>query len=564
MKREQTQLPQFVAQLPVQHLQLRESTACAAARMRTIGAAAKHLEDTRPLKLWKDSAREELSSALADMRACVSRDGTVDFARFYTLRRVRNTRGKMYYASEHLQRWVAIHGDIGIGALQLRIHVAGPLLRRGIKTLAQLLKALRVGLSIPRNQRQRFVPELVASLTALDRCSSSRGKIDWNFFAKQLRIPIAGYGGTSRSDEMLSRFYAAVGAAVQFEFGQGAHLVATHRLLIRTGSETKLVDIGRLLGITKEAVRLREASLLADLRRIVWYNDYTSWRCRLAHELQSSIRDFVSEFKLRNRAVFLRTDWDAAAANYFGVERGNPLTETRLLLGLAGLTPFRFAGECRWSALATNSDAVPRLQKARALINKALSVGCPDGLTLAALRGAIAKAQSSAVTDDDVRCLVRSLPDIDYNEKTRRYHVAKSKLRLGDALEQALRAAGRPISLRDFQKTFCDEAGRPRWTLDTIVTEIAKDSRFVAVGLTGKRALREWTQIETRSIVDIAAEIVQAASGPVSEAQLYQAISQRRSLRPKSIRPLLLHDRRFRRVSMGWWEASRRRRRLSG
>src|SRR5947199_7974084 len=111
-KREEIQLPRRVAELPVQHLQLTDATARAAARMRTIGTAAKHLEDKESVQLWKTTARKELRSALADLRGCVRRDGTVDLARFYALRPARNTCGAMYYVSEQLEGWIARQGNI--------------------------------------------------------------------------------------------------------------------------------------------------------------------------------------------------------------------------------------------------------------------------------------------------------------------------------------------------------------------------------------------------------------------------------------------------------------------
>jgi hypothetical protein len=319
------------------------------------------------------------------------------------------------------------------------------------------------------------------------------------------------------------------------------------------GDEPRLADIGRLTGMTKEGVRLWEATVLAALRRIIWQNDYTGWRCRFTDEVRRQVRDFLTKFSLKNRSVFLRSEWSASARDYFNVGDLSALVETRLLIGLARLTPFRFPRESTWTALSTNDAAMPRLQQARALINKTLNIGCPDGLPLATIHEKIAQGRSRTVSLQDVRCLLSSLPDIKYNNKTRRFRVCQSKLRLQDALEQTLRAAGEPVSLRVFQQRFRDEDGRPRWTLGSIVTEIAKDRRFVPVGLTGKRALREWAQIERRSIADIAAEIVQSASAPVSEAQLFAVISKRRSLSFGSIRSLLLHDRRFRRVSPGWW-----------
>src|SRR5436309_11065233 len=94
-KREDLPLPTRVAELPVQHLQLRDATARAAARMHTIGAAARELKNKKSLQPWKKIERQELASALADLRACVTGDGAVDFARFYGVRPVRNTCGKM-------------------------------------------------------------------------------------------------------------------------------------------------------------------------------------------------------------------------------------------------------------------------------------------------------------------------------------------------------------------------------------------------------------------------------------------------------------------------------------
>jgi DNA-directed RNA polymerase delta subunit len=82
--------------------------------------------------------------------------------------------------------------------------------------------------------------------------------------------------------------------------------------------------------------------------------------------------------------------------------------------------------------------------------------------------------------------------------------------------------------------------------------------RFVAIGKSGYWALREWKGIETRTIADVAADLLASIGKPLHVDELFALIQKRRPAARISMNNVLRQDPRFVRVAPARWTLKKR------
>ncbi len=127
--------------------------------------------------------------------------------------------------------------------------------------------------------------------------------------------------------------------------------------------------------------------------------------------------------------------------------------------------------------------------------------------------------------------------------------------RVTDQVERILSAKGVPtptkIIVSELNREMANR-GVIR-TVKNVAAAMSDDDRFRPIGRTGVWALKRW-RVETRTIVDVAADIIRRKKRPVTEAELSTLIQAKRSVSYESLGSLLGKDSRFTRIRARTWE----------
>ena len=133
-----------------------------------------------------------------------------------------------------------------------------------------------------------------------------------------------------------------------------------------------------------------------------------------------------------------------------------------------------------------------------------------------------------APTTKEVLTILKSLPNLERGAERDSFVVPLKALGYTDRCEVVLRARGAPMHLRDLNSAIGAESSKR--VLRTIGVLLSASSRFVPVGRTGYWALQEWQDVESRTIADMAAELLESSPEPLHRIELYRVINVRRRI----------------------------------
>jgi DNA-directed RNA polymerase delta subunit len=154
----------------------------------------------------------------------------------------------------------------------------------------------------------------------------------------------------------------------------------------------------------------------------------------------------------------------------------------------------------------------------------------------------------------DVVKLLQTLPSLERTDQLDSFKVRLSELSYTDRCETILRARGKPMHIQELTSALADTAPeRKRRTAQDTVGLLYPSPRFVAIGKSGYWALREWKGIETRTIADVAADLLASIGKPVREDELFRLIEKRRPMARISMSGVLTQDPRFVRIFRSTW-----------
>jgi hypothetical protein len=129
-----------------------------------------------------------------------------------------------------------------------------------------------------------------------------------------------------------------------------------------------------------------------------------------------------------------------------------------------------------------------------------------------------------------------------------------------DRFEVILRARGAPMHLQELATAIAADSSEEKHLDLHLTTNLLSPSpRFVPVGRSGYWALREWQDVETRTIPDMAAELLESSPRPLRGIELYRLIGVRRRIGYNSIGTLLGCDKRFKKIARGTWALKKKR-----
>jgi hypothetical protein len=270
------------------------------------------------------------------------------------------------------------------------------------------------------------------------------------------------------------------------------------------------------------------------------------------------MRALAREFPTVRSRVFTFSQWEQKLTDLWGMQPNELRGAERLVLEILGYRKLTLKN------LPVASLVLPRTKKTkvfRAAIKQTdhlLTRDHPKGLTLVDLATALEKSVGLQ-TDKEAELLavIKSVPGLE--KINGRYRAKIFRLvRTSDKCERVLYEKGKAMRFREIAAQVNEDRARTdaRYARD-VSQLLADDDRFTPIGKTGLWSLAEWDHIETRTIVNIAAEFLGRSNMPLHEGELFRLISARRPLKKNSVCSLLSADHRFRRTAPRTWKLVR-------
>jgi hypothetical protein len=392
------------------------------------------------------------------------------------------------------------------------------------------------------------------ALTALAKSVRRNGDVDWVKYAEArgLLILPCTVRKTWAAPSFIEVFPETAETAVRSRFGMNALTVLKSRLLIRARDCPPLESVAKQFGATKEAVRLIERDLVHLFTRSVWYAEYEGCRFRFRPEFVQMLHKLISAVQSARKPVYSFLDWQRIVRRTWGVEPQDLACAERLLLSIAGLRKEFVAVPAFFSPSEREGST---LRMALREANRLLTQNYPSGLSLEQLREALRERLGAGIpTLPELSQLVSASPNLEKEKGTARYRTrAECLTRSCDHYERILRATAKPIHYLDIWREARRTRKRGHASPRRTQSALSGDARFVSIARSGYWGLAEWSNVETRSTPQIAADILKGSRHPMSGKALFALIAARRPVKTRSLRSQLAADARFARAARGTW-----------
>jgi hypothetical protein len=553
--------PPEIWALPPGHLLVNGYAGRFTARFETIGDLLAGLEGyNKRLPPYAKAARHEIELALTGLSRAIERSGLCGWDYFRESRPNVVQSGSIYFFSPSLGRVSPAIKRAPLTGLHLSIRAINALRHRGIQTVGDLIDRARCGIARPADCGALTSTEIIDALNGFSKSTQRDGSVDWIGYAKRRGFSILPERKRSSwsAKDFVQRLPDIAKKAVQIRYGANDVVVLKARLLRPLSQKLSLARVGASLSRTGERARLVEEEIVRMLRGIVLEDDYHGCRFRIRSEFLGPIRTLAREFPTVCSRVFTLSQWEQRLTDLWGMRPNELGGAERLVLEILGYRKLTL----RNSPIA--SLVLPRTKKTKVLraaikqTEHLLTWNYPKGLTLLDLATALDRSVGLQ-TDKEAELLavIKSVPGLE--KVNGRYRAKISRLiRTSDKCERVLYEKGKAMRFRDIAAQVNKDRARSdaRYARD-VSQLLAYDDRFIPIGKTGLWSLAEWDHIETRTIVNIAAEFLGRSNMPLHEDELFRLISARRPLKKDSVCSLLSEDHRFRRTAPRTWELVR-------
>lgn len=532
-------LQSWVRNLPVGHLQLGGYSSALHTRHSRIGDLLDSVEKGG-LSRSSPTAARRIKRTLDALTKALSDPRPNGWDRFRKVRPPFRSSKVIYFASPRLSALHPREEASALSKMHLSSRAINALRRAGINTIGDLIRQAQDGLIGSAGLAEFKGLEVVARLDSLADAAQRDGSIDWLKFARICGFRILPHiASTATPQDLIREFPSLCKAAVASSFSQEAVTILQMRLLQSANAHVPRPAIALQLRKNRETVRLRETEVIKALRDAIWNEDYRDCRFRFRQEFLAPLHRLRASLKKRTSSPF----WTSALEKCWGVDRQAVSGQEILLLRLVGIDPQRLRRAQREVGRA-HSMTRGFLRKNRARRFR------PNELR----RHLVNKLGPLAPSHKELVTILQSLPTLEQSADGQSFATRFHSLAYTERYEVILRNRGRPMHLGDLTAAIValSPDSHPPSRHDTAVL-LSASPRFIAVGRTGYWALREWRNVETRTIVDIAAELLASSGRPLHESQLLRFIGSRRPVAASSIGSLLRHDLRFVRVLPRTW-----------
>lgn len=444
-------------------------------------------------------------------------------------------------------------GDDPIGTLHLLARSRNALMACGVVSVRTLVNRVQSGKLEPCISGLKTVDDISLALTAISQ-SLQRDGVDWVHYASCRNFVILPERKCRRWSfpEFVWALPKVALAAIESIYGERESLVF-RQYVMREGSSASLTRIAHELGVTRQAAALMKGSVLELLKRTLLGEDYTGCKFRFQPGFIAPILGLKKALQQFTESPLPYYAWQELLRKQAGKALSVPRATEDLILAILDYWIINPDKASFQPVLVPSRNRVPRLRAALVKSDRLLSGGFPLGLS----ERQISKTLGAGYSAREIEAVLDSIPGFERTLKQRRFRANLGKLsRLTDRLERILSDNGAPMPTTELaaKANSLKEGTRPARSRHQIEVALSDDPRFKPVGHSGYWALSRWKHVETRTVSDIAAELIRLRGEPVKESELYRLIRSRRRVAAESIRKLLGRDARFVRVAPLTWE----------
>jgi hypothetical protein len=541
-------LHQWVKNLPIGHLQLGRQALPERKSSSTIGEMIGAVE-RGALRQSSPTAARRIERALNALLRTLG-DGRPDnWDRFRKARQPLRSYKAIYFASPRLRALNARERKLGLARAHLSRRAINALENARITSIGHLITRAERGIINLAGLGVFKGLELVASLDALADAIRKDGSIDWLKFAQHRKFAVLPRSAIAANpQDFIREFPRVCEAAIATTFNKNAVRVLKTHLLRGASAYNARTKTGKLLSLNRETIRLYENEIVDALRGAIWDEDYCGCQFRFRREFVAPLLE-LQECLLQKTSPNLRSSWEAALQESWGVDPKAVSNQEILLLRLLRRNAPSFQQES-WAFGRVHAEVRQFVRRNRTGPITARQVW--QHLTR--------KLGRLAATPKQVLTILDSLPNLERGAEKDSFVVPLKELGYTDGWEAILRARGAPMHLRELNSAIAEDSSeRNHRKIKLTSALLSASGRFVPVGRTGYWALPEWQDVETRTIPDMAVELLESSPRPLRGIELYRLIKVRRRIGYNSIGCLLGCDKRFKKVARGTWALNKKR-----
>ncbi len=504
----------------------------------------------------------EIENALDALSRSIRRRGRVDWARYEQLRNAPNTgTGCLYlqFSSPELGKIDPAHREMVVDVLHLGSRASNYLRRVGIHCVGAFVNLAAKGIPKSRAVGVETFSEMKGALHALSEAVRRDGSVDWVTYASERGFFILPTRDYVEPDPVrfLKLFPQVARQAVGLRFGSLGRKILEHYLLRDAKADRSLEQVGLRLRRTKQGVALVKNRIIRLLRGSMLEDSYRGCRFRFQNSFLAPLRRLHGAMERVQHDPILYSEWERILAQVWQVTPADIGVSENLILTLLGYNLFRPAGvPCQALIFRTGMDTSPFLA-ALGEMERLLKINPQTGLSEGEAIKKVRRFVGNSLKGGQIGVLLRALSNAEEVSAKGRFLMRPEKLvRLSDQLERILEENGSPMHVRELAANIRRLRHEPEGsrTDRSVGSLLTSENRFKPISRSGYWILAEWSGYETRTIPDMAAEILKSSKAPMTGAQLYRLIAARRPLARKSVSRLLLVDDRFRRVDSDRWE----------
>jgi len=347
-------------------------------------------------------------------------------------------------------------------------------------------------------------------------------------------------------------------AAVESRWGSSGSLVFERYLLRDEAKPVLLKEIGQDLGCTKQGASLKKEKIVGMLSEAILDDSYSGCRFRFRDAFVAPLRRLRERLATKPDCALRYSEWQKIVARVLEV----PATEIgpleSLLFDILDYHVVHPLGTRFEPIILPRSRETLPFSVALKETERLLRFEFPNGLSEKQLFEKLRYPDGRAGPSlPEIPTLVNSIPGIERVKPRGRIRLRLERVpRIVDQLERILREKGSEMHIRELALELGRFKGRhgsvrsPRH----VSAALNPDNRFKPIARSGFWILSEWSHIETRTVAEIAAEVLGRSTKSMTEAELYRLISARRPVKIDSMGSLLREDGRFHHVGPRTWE----------
>lgn len=514
----------------------------------------------------------DIKSALDALSNSIRRDGRVDWNRYLHIRGVQPARPGTSVPRKRQVEDFAVHfSDPSLDGLMssfrkgnLEILHPSPrarnsLQRIGISSVGALVDAARRGIKDLSAAGPGTTIEIEDALGALSQSIRNDGSVDWMTFAAERKfiiLPKRIYAELSLRS-FLKIFPEITKTAVECRFGPLGSFVFQHYLLQDAKNSNSLEEVARGVARTKQGVALLKDKVLTMLRGAILDDDYCGCHFRFRHIFVTPLREIADALITAEKRPLPYFQWQDMVARLWGITVAELAPVENLLFSILGYHLVHPSGSRFQPIILPKSKDTSPFTAALPATQRLLRYHFPNGLSEKQLLAKLGQSGRVGLTASEIPAIIDSVSGIKRVKGEGKFQINLDMVvRLSDQLERILRKRGGPMHLRELTAEIARVRRRPGrvLTVRNISAALSHQERFKSVSRTGYWVLREWKNVETGTIADIAAEILHRSKRSMTQAQLYPLIARRRLVGTSSLCTILRQDGRFRRVAPMTWE----------